>query len=284
MSVCARATPSGASERAGRAQVGSPAGRYAWMMNEAQPPAGLDPGDLDGVYDQFCIHDAGEIRHYLLRLVGERCGLVARAEGSADSMGVMVLKVDAAALWIDVPASAALREAWLGAQQLRMEGSIDRAAMRFASGPARLESHEQRPALRLPLPARVLYMQRREFVRREPLSGSLRCRLRLHEGKAELVARVGDIGGGGMAVIVTRSEASFDAGDRLDNCRIDLPEIGEVEVSLLIRHVHACGHLGHDLIQIGCEFVGLTAQAQRKLSRYLMQLDREWASRRRRDD
>lgn len=253
-------------------------------MNDASPPSELDAADLDGVYDKFYVHDAGEIRHHLQRLAGERCGLTVRAEGSADSMGTMLLKVDAASLWIDVPASRVMLDAWMRAHQLRLEGSIDRAALRFASGPAQLDTFDDKPALRLPIPERMLYMQRREFMRREPPAGSLSCQLRLPEAGQTVRASIRDIGGGGLAIVATRSEVTFQTGDVLKDCRIDLPEIGEVEVDLEVRHVLMRGHLGYDTAQAGCEFVNLAPTVQRKLFRYLMQLDREQVSRRRWED
>ena len=88
-------------------------------MSEVPPPAELDAADLDGYYDKFYVHDIGEIRHHLQRLAGERCALTVRAEGSADSMATMLLRVDEGSLWIDVPSTRKLLDAWLGAHQLR---------------------------------------------------------------------------------------------------------------------------------------------------------------------
>lgn len=253
-------------------------------MSDDASSSELDSADLDGFYDKFYVHDAGEIRHHLQRLAGERCGLTVRAEHSADSMGTMLLKVDAEVMLIDVPASQLMLDAWLAAHQLRVEGTIDRAALRFSSGPAQLDSFEGQPALRLPIPERVLYMQRREFVRREPPSGSLACLLRMPESEQEVQANIRDIGGGGLAIVATRSAVEFKVGEVLKDCRIELPDIGEVEVDLEIRHVLVRGHLGYDMAQAGCEFRDLAPAAQRKLFRYLMQLDREQMSRRRWDD
>ena len=250
------------------------------MMNEVPPPSELDAADLDGYYDKFYVHDAGEIRHHLKRLAGDRCALSVRADSSADGMATMLLQVEGDALWIDVPSTRRMLDAWMGAHLLRIEGSIDRAALRFSSGPARLDEHEGKPALRVPIPERMLYLQRREFMRREPPPGSLACHLLLEDGR-EIQASIRDIGGGGLAVVATRSAVEFKVGEVLTGCRIELPELGEVEVNLQIRHVVVRSHLGLDAAQAGCEFVDLNASAQRKLFRYLMQLDRDQLARRR---
>ena len=81
--------------------------------------------------------------------------------------------------------------------------------------------------------------------------------------------------------MATRSAVQFQVGDILRDCRIELPDVGEVEVNLQIRHVLVRGHIGYDAAQAGCEFVELAPAAQRKLFRYLLQLDRDQLARRR---
>ena len=250
-------------------------------MTETPPPSEQDVADLDGYYDKFYVHDATEIRHHLQRMAGERCALTVRAEGSLDTMATLLLKVDERALWIDVPSSRKLLDVWMAAHLLRIEGSLDRAALRFSSGPARLDTYEDKPALRLPIPQRMLYLQRREFIRREPPFGALACLLHLPETEREVEATIRDIGGGGLAIVATRSAVQFQVGDLLRGCRIELPDVGEVEVNLQVRHVLLRGHLGYDVAQAGCEFVDLTPAVQRKLFRYLLQLDRDQLARRR---
>src|SRR5690606_7179315 len=104
--------------------------------------------------------------------------------------------------------------------------------------------------------------------------------LRLEDGR-EVQASIRDIGGGGLAIVATRSAWEFKIGEVLTGCRIELPELGEVEVNLQIRHVVVRSHLGLGAAQAGCEFVDLAPAAQRKLFRYLMQLDRDQLARRR---
>lgn len=250
-------------------------------MIEPPPPSEQDAVGLDGYYEKFHLHEASEIRHHLQRMTSERSALIVRAEGSLESMATLLLQVDEVALWIDVPSSRRLLDIWMGAQLLRMEGSLDRAALRFSSGPARLEEHEGKPALRLPLPRRMLYLQRREFIRREPPPGSLACLLVLPESGQEVRATIRDIGGGGLAIVATRTAVQFRVGEVMRGCRITLPDAGEVEVNLQVRHVLVRGHLGYDTAQAGCEFIDLAPAVQRKLFRYLLQLDREQLTRRR---
>ncbi len=252
------------------------------MMSTLTPAPALNESDLGGYYDKFFIKDANEILHLLQRLGAAHCALTARADGHADSISTVLLNVDPTSLWVDVPANRTLLDTWLRAHYLRFEGSLDRAELRFSCSPGSLDSHEDRPALRLPTPVRILYLQRREFMRREPPTGILVCRLRLHDG-SEVKATIRDIGGGGLAIVATRTAVKFSIGDVLTGCRIVLPETGELEVSLQVRHVLARVNLGYEATQIGCEFIDLAPAAQSKLFRYLLQLDREQLARRRRN-
>lgn len=252
-------------------------------MTNMPPAPALNESDLDGYYDKFFIDDADEIRHHLQRLVVANCALTARADSGADSISTMLLDIDATSLWVDVPAKRSLLDTWLRAHHLRFEGSLDRAALRFSCSSGWLDSHEGHDALRLPLPVRILYLQRREFIRREPPIGRLVCHLRLKDG-GEVEATIRDIGGGGLAIVATHTAVNLSIGDVLAGCRIELPEIGELEVSLQVRHVLARGSLGREATQVGCEFVGLAPAAQGKLFRYLLQLDRDQLARRRRNE
>ena len=104
----------------------------------------------------------------------------------------------------------------------------------------------------------------------------------LGAGKTTMIRNLlQNAGGKRIALIINEFGDLGVDGDVLKGCRIELPGIGEVEVNLQIRHVLVRGHIGYDAAQAGCEFVGLTPAAQRKLFRYLMQLDRDQLARRR---
>jgi c-di-GMP-binding flagellar brake protein YcgR len=256
------------------------------MTSESATTNTLEPQDGDSYYDRFYVNDAADVRRHLQRLVDGRCTLVAHAEGAYHGVVTVLLQVDDAAIRVDVPRGQETLSRWIAAPQLRFEGSIERIALRFACGPAVLDHHDGRPALLLPVPERVLHLQRREFVRREPAAGALVCKLRAPEGAkpASIDVGVRDIGGGGVAILVTQGQVRIAVGDLLAGCRFDLPQFGEIEVDMRVRHVIEREHRGRSITQAGCEFVELAPAAQRKLFRYLMQLDREELARRRQYD
>jgi c-di-GMP-binding flagellar brake protein YcgR len=253
------------------------------MTSEAATTNTLEPPDGDSYYDKFYVYNAADVRRHLQRLVDGRSTLVAHADGAYEGAVTMLLQVEDASLWVDAPRGKDTLGRWLASDHLRFEGSIERVALRFASGPAVLDHYDGRPALLLPLPDRVLHLQRREFVRRAPTPGTLVCRVPATPGtRPEWTnIEVHDISGGGVALQATRQQIGFAIGGVLSGCHIDLPQFGEMECDLRVRHVSERDQRGKTVVQAGCEFVDLPPAAQRKLFRYLMQLDREVLARRR---
>jgi c-di-GMP-binding flagellar brake protein YcgR len=252
-------------------------------MKHANDPA-APPSAGESYYDKCMVHGAAEIRRHLQKLVDARCTMVGHAEGNNASVVTVLIAVEEASLLVDVPRSRERLDAWLASSRLLFEGTLDRIAMRFGCGPGTLDTHAGRPALRLPMPTRLLYLQRREFMRREPPAQGLRCHVpaSANAGHQALVeATIRDIGGGGLAMLAPHEAVTFTIGDVLADCVIELPDFGKVMVNLRVRHVVARKQRGKDAWQAGCEFVDLPAGTQDKLFRYVMQLERERVSRQR---
>jgi flagellar brake protein len=251
-------------------------------MKHATDPA--PPLAGESYYDKCMVHGGAEIRRHLQKLVDGRCTIVAHAEGNIASVVTVLLDIGEASLLVDVPRSQEGLDAWLAAPRLLFEGKLDRIAMRFACGPGALERHGGRAALRLPMPTRLLYLQRREFMRREPPAEGLRCHVPAGAQageKAFVEATIRDIGGGGLAVLAPDQAVTFVVGDVLPDCVIELPNFGKVTVNLRVRHVVAQKQHGRDAWQAGCEFVDLPAGMQDTLFRYVMYLERERVTRHR---
>jgi hypothetical protein len=238
-------------------------------------------GELD--HDRCLVHGTGEIRAYLQRLFDARCILSGQADGTTASQVTALLHVGDASLLIDVPRGKETLRQWLESPRLRFESSLERISVGFVTGPVWLDQHEGQPALGLPLPTRLHYRQRREYLRVAPPMGALRCQLPLRQDDETtwVDAAIGDIGGGGLALLMRADAMPLAVGDVLEGCQVHLPQCEPVAIDLVVRHVVArCGH-GPPVVQAGCEFVDLPRALQDRLFRYLMQLDRERVSRRR---
>lgn len=235
-------------------------------------------------HDNCMVLDAGEIRALLRRLLDARSVLVGQSGDFATPQVTALLHVGESGLLIDAPRPEHAVREWLASPLLRFESSVERISVSFACGPARLDRHAGQLALAVPIPSRLRYQQRREYLRIAPPAGGLRCRVPRPGVAGEpawIDATILDIGGGGAAMLVRDDGLPFTVGDVLAGCMIDLPQGPPVTVNLLVRHIVARAGPGPSAWQAGCEFVDLPTPVQDRLFRYVMHLERERMARRR---
>jgi c-di-GMP-binding flagellar brake protein YcgR len=153
--------------------------------------------------------------------------------------------------------------------------------------------HDGKPALRVGLPPEVLRLQRRDFFRVTSPSGKpAMCLVPYVEG-ADGAEGVGhdegasergattyeklalfDIGIGGLAVMDYPDKFALAQGMTIEGCYLDLPGIGQVIVSLKVRHLDQVPR-SERARRVGCEFVNLAPQARMMLQRYVNMLEAE---------
>ena len=245
------------------------------------------PAILDGesLYEKYMLHHPADIRGCLKQLVDKRCVLLVHAAGTENAVSV-ALATGPTSLWIDVPRDEALTAQLLAADRLRFESSLDRITVRFATGAARQVLHEGLPALEVPMPVKLMHLQRREYVRREP-PGAVSCLLPVpaHGGERRTIrAAIADIGGGGLAVLTSDDVAlELESGDVFSGVLLELLEQESMSVTLRVQHAQRVDQRGRRVWRAGCSFVDLGVQEQARLLRYVMQLDRLHAARLRED-
>lgn len=247
-------------------------------MNEsAATPS--SPGD--GLYDKYMLHHPADVRGCLRQLVDRHCTLLVHAAGTEQAVSIC-LGIGETSMWIDVPRDPALTDRLLAAERLRFESSIDRITVRFATGAAQRGVYGELPALEVPLPLKLMHLQRREYVRREPI-GALVCQIPSKDAQARpqpVRASIADIGGGGLAVLTSDDRSvSFESGEVIPGVLLDIPDQGTLHVTLRVQHAVRIEQHGQRVWRAGCSFVDLSVQDQAKLLRYVMQLDRMHAAR-----
>lgn len=249
-------------------------------------PAPTAREEIESMYEKYMLHHPAEIRARLRQLVEKRSTVLVRESGTELDAITVALAIGPGSFWIDVPREESLTGRLQHAERLRFESAIERVGVRFTTGAARLGTYEGLPALEVDLPPKLIHLQRREYVRREPVS-SLGCTLRLPDATTQqgaprtVSARIADIGGGGLAVLTTdETVLPPTVGDELRDVVLDLPDDGPLTVRLRVQHVQRFEQNGRAVVRSGCEFVGLSAQDQARLVRYVMHLDRLHSARR----
>ncbi len=185
----------------------------------------------------------------------------------------------------DVPADQLATRRLLAAEELVFVTFIDQIKVQFRARKAEATLHENKPAFRVRLPPEVLRLQRRDFFRvKTPIGKPALCLVPYTDANAaegedsspktyEKLTLL-DISIGGMALMSYPDKFALPLGKIIEGCYLDLPGIGQVTVSLKVKHVDQVPR-DERARRVGCEFVQLAPQARMMLQRYVNKLDAE---------
>ena len=226
--------------------------------------------------DRFAIQGRDGITA-LLGELGHRGSLVTLYYDNAAGFTVgNVLDVDAEreAVVLDCAGDSDVQRSIALAVDLVVVAFLDSTKIQFTLAGAEPVDYQGRVAVRFRLPRRVLRIQRRSAPRRSPSAGrAATCRVPVPGSSDQYEpVRVLDISPGGLAVLATPRLFELSRDQVVGPCRLDLPELGQIAVSLRVRYLDAWpSEVGSR--RCGCEFVELGDGARRSLQRYLERLE-----------
>jgi c-di-GMP-binding flagellar brake protein YcgR len=168
---------------------------------------------------------------------------------------------------------ATLNAELLEAGNITFVTSHDNVPVQFSCGAASATRHNGIDALRAPLPARVLRLQRRGYYRLpgEPTHVLLKCELvPFGDSTLTLRAAVFDLSCSGIAAAVPASEPLLTRGST-HGCRLELPGAGIVHGSVVVRVVGEIV-LPNALAgtRYGLEFTGLDEKMLALIERHIL--------------
>ena len=199
-------------------------------------------------------------------------------DDSGSGAVVLLLEVDDAAgeLVFDVPSDAKVTERLLGARDIVFVAFHQQVKLQFRATAATRSTFDNQAAFRVALPDEMLRLQRRDAFRvRTPITRPPQCLVpHSPDSKQFESLRVLDISVGGAAIMSYPEKFELPVMEEIDNCFLDLPGIGSVNVRLRVRHIDA---VPRDAAarRCGCEFVDLAPQARMMLQRYVNKLEAE---------
>lgn len=242
----------------------------------------LDPAD----YSRFSLRDRREIVPLLRTLIERRALVTTYLEDKLSFLTLLVaLAPEDDAVILDAPPrSNAGDTAPLPGPDAVCVTRLDNVRIQFSLAGLAAGVHDGRPVLRAPLPETVIRVQRREFFRLSPPQTTpLTCTIFIGESGARrtVQARILDISGGGLAVVVPPENVDFSPGTGFDDCRLALPDGDVLPVRLRVRNLFDIElPTGRRLRRAGCEFVGLANAVTARLQRYIFRLERDLNARR----
>ena len=223
-----------------------------------------------------------EVRGALRSLATEQRLIQLRVPAGHTSVLTTLLHIDPdqSALTFDGTSDPSLLRHILAAEKLHFEASQNGVHISFRTGPAESCLFEERPALRLPLPAELVRVQRRDAFRiATPVGKPALCTIPLPQGAVTLPLE--DLSTGGLGASDAAREVPTDIGQIFSDCLLTLPGSDPIPVTLRLVHVREFERAGKQLRNLGLAFEGLRGGALARIQRYISTLEREALARNR---
>jgi c-di-GMP-binding flagellar brake protein YcgR len=217
----------------------------------------------------------------LLRGIGEKNQLIRMLiHGESDVCVTSILDVDehSGSVMLDCSIDKEQNKRILASRRLSFETTLDKVRILFAADHIEQAMFEGNPAFRMAVPATLIRLQRREYYRiATPVTNPVRVTIPL---PAELGGAtsfpLADISCGGIAILDNKMILGDAIGKNYVDCRIDLPEIGQIATALQIRNSLDLTLLNNKTNRrLGCEFVTIPRGALANVQRYITTLERE---------
>ena len=217
----------------------------------------------------------------LLRGIGEKNQLIRMLiQGEADVCVTSILEVDehSGTVLLDCSIDKEQNKRVLASRRLSFETTLDKVRILFATDHIESTLFEGNPAFKIALPATLIRLQRREYYRiATPVTNPVRVVIPLPpELGGSTTFPLADISCGGIAILDNKMILGDTIGKNYLDCRIDLPEIGQVATALQVRNSLDLTLLNNKSNRrLGCEFVNIPRGMLAYVQRYITKLERE---------
>jgi c-di-GMP-binding flagellar brake protein YcgR len=250
------------------------------IPSDAPEPSARKATEQD---DRFLLTNPRQIRQLLQSLINQRSQISAHVEGRDQSFSTALLELDEDSLLLDLSANEANNRIAEQAEYLLCFAQLDKVRLRFRIAGLERIDDDGTPGFRAPLPDSLYYLQRREHFRLEtPVTESPMCVLRLDDASppTELVLRVIDISGGGVAVALVPGQPVPEQHQSYPCCVLQLPDADAIKLTLQVcnMHPHKLAN-GQDTLRVGLHFADLPRGADAAIQRYIFRIERQRSAR-----
>lgn len=217
----------------------------------------------------------------LLRGIGDKNQLIRMLiQGESDVCVTSILDVDDQldTVVLDSSIDKEQNKRILNAQGVSFETTLDKVRILFAAERIEPTIFEGNPAFKIAVPPTLIRLQRREYYRiATPVTNPVRVVIVLpDELGGTTTFPLADISCGGIAILDNKMVLGDAIGKEYPNCRIDLPEIGQVTTALQVRNSLDLTLLNNKTNRrLGCEFVNIQRSTLAYVQRYITKLERE---------
>ena len=247
-------------------------------MNSRPVSLEISADDLE----RFQIHSRIEIVAVLRALIERRAQLTVHfSQGEEFMLSTLVaVNPDFEELVFDYSGDPGANARLLRSARLHFVSALEQVRIQFSTQQAESTVYEDLPAFRVRIPEALLRLQRRDYFRiAPPLVRTLLAHIadpRDASRSADL--RVLDISAGGIAVADEPQGLRLEVGMLLEQCALELPEVGTVSFRAEVRNAVPMGARG-GAQRWGLCYLDLPGAVAARIQRYILKLDRERHSR-----
>jgi flagellar brake protein len=236
----------------------------------------LDPNltDDDDLHP-FAVNNRAEVIGILRELGGAGAPLTLNlADRRTFVTSILSVNPEFGELVLDAPQDTATLRASLASSQNLAEGLHDQVRVEFALGRLSNTLFDGLAALRTPIPETIIRLQRRNDYRaRVPVREPSICHIP-QAGGLSVAVRVIDISCGGLAFVAPQSAIDPKSGDEFSHVHVNLPNIGEVLVTFVVRHVARYRDgFGKAMVRCGVQFKSQQRLTDTLVQRYIHVVD-----------
>ncbi len=237
------------------------------------------PSNLDDGAEQYRVNTRPEILAILRALVTDKVMVTVYFVGREQMLKSRILAVNPQfeELIIDCGLNGRANNEMVQSAEISIEAYHHQIKIIFDVEHVQLTIFDSSPAFRMRLPNTLLRLQRRNDYRaRSPVLSS--ATISISDGKigTRQSIRIADISCGGIAFVLNGTEQSLPTGLKLANCKLDMPKIGALDVTLEVRHtaIYKDG-LGRPMQRVGCRFLQMSGASATLVQRYINLIDVE---------
>lgn len=225
---------------------------------------------------QYYVHDRVEIAAILRSIMQKNTLLSLYFDEGNAFIVTAILAVDdrRGRIILDRGPDARANARLLQATRLICVTSVDKVKIQFVCSGADTVEQDGREAFALPMPEKLLRLQRREYFRlTTPVINPLKCKMKVKTAGEirEMELNIADISCGGLATNSSTALPVFDPTTRFEST-VGLGDNESLQVLLELRNTFEVTLAnGRKLRRCGYQFIDLSEKGRQLVQRYIMQ-------------
>lgn len=241
-----------------------------------KPSPLLEPND----YAQYMLRSRSEITFVLKSLLDHVSQITIFFNEGKDLLLTTLVAIEEDRIVFDFGASSEINRKAQTVEKLFCIAALEKVRIQFMLRGLKQITHKGRSSFAAAFPDELLRLQRREFFRLTmPITRPLKCQIPIPEAESGnnfvFDVNVVDISGGGLSIAMPEG-LDFSKDRQFTNCRVELPEVGVLTCSLIVRNqFELVLRSGGRVRRAGCEFVKLPGPMLTLVQRYIIKVERE---------